>query len=166
MLFGFVIIDFIFDLQLRRQAFLMQTNQLCQCYFWSIPLCNILRYITQSYTYRQRQTKTQKQTYLMITLKIWEVIKKRQNDWNSTLICFLFSWIVEKAEANLTDGKVVTSDKDSAVLLGLRTRQYQFQVTSRLLVFLKGFLSTVKMQSLLSIGSIVSKHCPLCLSKA
>jgi len=39
-----------------------------------------------------------------------------------------FNWIVEKAEANLTDGRVVTSDKDSAVLLGLRTRQYQFQV--------------------------------------
>ena len=39
-----------------------------------------------------------------------------------------FSWMIEKACANLTDGKVTTSDKDSAVLLGLRTRQYQFQV--------------------------------------
>jgi len=39
-----------------------------------------------------------------------------------------FNWIVEKAETNLSDGKVTTGDKDSAVLLGLRTRSYQFQV--------------------------------------
>jgi hypothetical protein len=44
-----------------------------------------------------------------------------------------FSWIIEKAEANITDGKVKTSDKDSAVLLGLRTRQYQFQVRAILM---------------------------------
>lgn len=38
--------------------------------------------------------------------------------------------MVEKAEANLDSGKVTTGDKDSAVLLGLRTRSYQFQVGS------------------------------------
>lgn len=44
-----------------------------------------------------------------------------------------FNWIVEKAEANLSsEGKVVTSDRDSAVLLGLRTRQYQFQPVQNL----------------------------------
>ncbi len=41
-----------------------------------------------------------------------------------------FGWILETAEAGLVDGKVVTSSKESAVLLGLRTRVYQFQVLS------------------------------------
>jgi 6-phosphofructokinase 1 len=38
-----------------------------------------------------------------------------------------FRWLAEKAEDNLTeDGSVVTGDKDSAVLLGLRKRVKQF----------------------------------------
>ncbi len=36
------------------------------------------------------------------------------------------TWITEKAEANLIDGKVVTGDKDSAVLLGLSRRAKLF----------------------------------------
>ena len=36
------------------------------------------------------------------------------------------TWITEKAEANLIDGKVVTGDKDSAVLLGICRRAKLF----------------------------------------
>jgi len=39
-----------------------------------------------------------------------------------------FGWILETAEGALINGKVVTTSKDTAVLLGLRTRVYQFQV--------------------------------------
>ena len=44
----------------------------------------------------------------------------------TTLASTATRWIVEKAEANVTDGKVVTGDKDSAVLLGLCRRAKLF----------------------------------------
>ena len=56
------------------------------------------------------------------------------------------TWITEKAEANLIDGKVVTGDKDSAVLLGISRRAKLFlpvQVKTNKLFFVfcpgKGF---------------------------